>query len=290
MRGRVSNAGEAGELQVSLSRNDMIARNCGNATGPVFSVEADGALLRDVSQGLTYSKAASAAASEAASAAASTFAATTLPLTGHIRIGQAVQQGAGWSDRRARVLESGTVALRVVPTFSEERVTLSTEQLDEGSLLDTHACLLDPRDESGGPTPACPPPHAAAAQGFVRVDPKGSLKVQLYARGPVGVQAFASATQQQIVVPNMIAAWRSDAIRVWGSFVLLVVGLWKPVMELLRFAAKAAGNPAGIARQLLGLDNPAETKAAFLGGSEDDTLDQQENAEIAKQQALKRRQ
>ena len=124
---------QPGGLNIVVDRSQGIARGCAAESVQPFQVAIDGGDLTYDPMGFTYSA--------AASQANQVLPDLSLPLSGHIVLGQAVQQGGGWPTRVAGILESGTVILRVIPVFSDERVTLNTEHLDEGSLLDTHACL-----------------------------------------------------------------------------------------------------------------------------------------------------
>lgn len=229
-RVRVDSLGP-GVFHFAVENAEALARECGR-TGSAFQIEDDGGAVKDDPVGMTY------AAEPTAGPAANPI---SLPLSGRVVLGQAVQQGAGWSARPAGVLESGTVTLRVVPAFSEERVTLGSEQLDEGSLLDTHACLDAPAKAAG----PCPDKTAPPALGYFRAAPQGGLKVQLYARGPIGVQAFGAAEQHQIAIPNSTVAWRSDLLKFWGASLGAVLLFWAQVVSLSKVAARVVKDPAG---------------------------------------------
>ena len=128
-----------------------------------------------------------------------------------------------------------------VPILSEERVTLNIEQLDPGSLLDTHACL----EATENTADICPSRGAKPAQGFLRMGSAAGLSVQIYAVGPVGVQAFGSNAQLRLTIPNFIATWRSEPIKIWGAFALLIFALVKefPRIDKL-FTARRKGTDA----------------------------------------------
>jgi len=215
-----------GILHIEVARAKPDEDLCGGGTA-IFQIAEGENSMQDDANGIYY------AAEYAGMAERRTL---SFPLSGHILLGQAVQHGAGWTSRPAGVLESGTVTLRVVPTFSDERITLNSELLDEGSLLDTHACL-DTHADSPNP---CPSRDASPATGFVRAAPEGGLKVQLYARGPVGVQAFSAAKQQQLTVPNSIALWHSERLRIWIPVLAALLTFGKHLSDLSRFLSKCA--------------------------------------------------
>lgn len=200
-----------------------VARSCGADSVQPFQAIFDGMPLADDPVGFSYA----AGAPETGQGSH----ALSLPLSGRIVLGEAVQQGAGWATGSTASLQSGAVTRRVVPAFSHERVTLSTERLDEGSLLDTHACLEGPANVATG----CPSGEAAPAVGFLRTISSGGLSVQIYARGPVGVQAFSGASQQLFTIPNSMAAWQSEPLRIWAVFIGLLIGFWKHVIEFFEY-------------------------------------------------------
>ena len=201
-----------------------IARSCGGAEVPLFEATTAGLAMEADPRGMSY------LATDAKQPGVSTRE-LTLVLNGHVQLGQAVQQGAGWTARAGGILEAGSITLRVVPTFSHERVTLETEQVDEGSLVDTHACLK----QAGGSSEECPALDAPPALGFARIRGDGVMQVQLYTRGPVGMQAYAGAGQQQLTVPNYISAWRSEVLRIWGGLLTLVLAFWNQLIAFSRF-------------------------------------------------------
>lgn len=208
-----------GVLRLSVDRAENFAQECAVGSAPSFQAIVDGSPLPDDPGGFRY-------AANAPGVGESSNPLSLL-LSGHIVLGQAVQQGGGWAPSGSAILESGTVALRVVPSLSDERVTLRTETLDAGSLIDTHACLTPVE----GSSITCPARNAAPAQGFLRTVPSGGLRVQMYARGPVGVQPFSGADQHVLSVPNSIAAWRSEWLQVGAMLFVLLFGFWKYLVE-----------------------------------------------------------
>lgn len=227
-----------GALHMTIESASGVASSCRKDSEPSYRATDNQSPVQDDPMGIAYSSAPPAAADAGRT--------LELRLYGHVRIGQAVQQGAGWSARSNGILESGTVALRVVPVFSKERITLSSEHLDEGSLLDTHACLDTPTKVGS----ACPSDDALPAQGFLRTSTGAGLQVQLYTRGPVGMLAFGSAEQQQLTVPNLMAAWRSTWLTMWGAFLGAVVTFWKQMVEFSSFVRKLFTTPNAISEWL----------------------------------------
>src|SRR5262249_27813024 len=134
--------------------------------------------------------------------------AITLPLAGRIILGEAVSNGASWHARATPILLSGSIVRRVTPWWSTDEATRvgDPETLDEGSILDSHACLQrEPATET--PAPTCSPEEAIPAVGFFRTG--DGLRVQLYARGPAAVQNYRGPVRR-IDVPESTAAWQSD--------------------------------------------------------------------------------
>ena len=208
-------------LNATVEPVDAISLGC-EAKVPPFQVMLDDKILADDPLGFHY-----VATSPVGGDKLPSF---LLPLSGHVVLGQTVQHGAGWVTRASGILESGSVTLRVVPWGSDQRVTLEEEQLDPGSLLDTHACLVQ---SAGTPeVPSCQLRGEPGAIGFLRSIPKEGLLVQLYARGPVGLLPYGSTEQRRLTIPNSTAAWRSDIVRVWGSFIILLAGLLGVVPKL----------------------------------------------------------
>jgi hypothetical protein len=223
-----------GNLNVAVDGSKGIAHNCAAESAQPFQAVLDGTPLADDPLGFTYV----ATVPEGGQG----LPALSLPLSGHILLGQAVQQGGGWPTGGVGILESGTVTLRVIPVFSDERVTLNTEHLDEGSLLDTHACLESKREAET----TCPLRDAPPALGFLRTLAKGGLSAQIYARGPVGVQAFSGASQYLITIPNSVATWRSEGLRYWVVFLSMLAGFWKYVSEFFGFLKRVWQEARGV--------------------------------------------
>jgi hypothetical protein len=193
---------------------------CSEAVGAFYDVAVDGVSLPEDRAGITYTTRPADRADAPLRAA--------LTLSGRIVLGEAVQLGAGWESRPTGMLESGTVALRVIPWFDNDRVTLRTEQLERGSLLDTHACLgAAERSEP------CPTHTAAPAIGFVRVQPEGGMAVQLYAQGAVGTQSFGGE-QYVIEVPQSTAAWYSPTLNAVASVLIVMFALYNGTRAIVK--------------------------------------------------------
>jgi hypothetical protein len=152
----------------------------------------------------------------------------SLALSGRVVLGAAVQIGGGWGADARGILESGTVDLRVVPWFSRDRVTLRTEHLELGSLVDTHGCL-----DRAGPREGCPEDEAAPAQGFLRTSPEGWIDAQLYSNRAVGLQSFGG-DQHLVEIPESTAAWHSPTLIGIVALLITFTTFYKGIRDMVR--------------------------------------------------------
>src|SRR2546428_4238210 len=79
----------------------------------------------------------------------------------------------------------------------------------------------------------CSAAHLAPAVGFFRNLDAGGLQVQLYARGPAGVQNYRGL-QHRIEVPLSTALWESDTFKVWGAFFLLIFACFEQISRMYK--------------------------------------------------------
>lgn len=116
-----------------------------------------------------------------------------LRLAGRVLLGSPVTEGGGWSGGSLGILRSASIEGRVRHGFGDQLSVLLREQIDPGSLIDTHACL-DPTqtDQARGD---CEMPGANAAVGFATaasVDDISVIDVVVYRHTThVGVLPYA---------------------------------------------------------------------------------------------------
>lgn len=87
-----------------------------------------------------------------------------LRLTGRVLLGNPVLEGGGWAGSRAGMLRGASVEGRVRHSVGEQVSVLLHEDVDLGSMIDTHACLDSLLTEQG--RFACEDPGVDAAVGF----------------------------------------------------------------------------------------------------------------------------
>lgn len=209
-----------GVLRLQVSRAENMRTTCETKDAPFYELSVDDATVPVDPLGFNY---VSAPIDHVGRPPA------LLLLTGHVVLGDTIQQGAGW-DAETGVLESGSVDLRVVPWFGNDRVTLRTEALEEGSLFDTHACLGAPGERR---QTDCPPKEATQASGFLRLAADGGMLVQLYVQGAVGTQSFGGE-QRVLEISESTAAWHSPALTTAVSLLLIFFALYQGVKTLAR--------------------------------------------------------
>src|SRR3989441_8947287 len=160
---------EAGVLRVSIERSDEIARRCPAVASQPYRLVLDGAPAAQDPVGFNYESRAHAEAGPLK---------MSLPVSGRVILGQAVPEGADWRARSAPILQTGLIVRRVIPWFSNEVTTAGeAERLDEGSILDSHACM-EPERPGIAAGSGCSAAHLAPAVGFFRNIDTGGLQVR----------------------------------------------------------------------------------------------------------------
>jgi hypothetical protein len=210
----------AGVISVSVSHVENVQDVCAKGGAPFYEMTVAGTTLAHDENGVTYG------AVHGSAAQAAQPPVLALPLAGRVVIGDIVPLGAGWEPDPTGMMETATVDLRVKPWFDENRVTLRTERLERGSLLDTHACLA-PRDT------ACPGPDASSARGFLRTRAEGGMTVQLYSGEAIGAQSLGG-DQYVIEIPRVTAALQSTALKSVASVLVVVFALYQGIRMVWR--------------------------------------------------------
>jgi len=125
----------------------------------------------------------------------------TLRLLGRVVIGEVLPEGAGWRKSSAVILGRGQLYGYDRALVTRERLTLVSEAIDPGAVVDTHPDmnarnaggqrLIDIHD--GEPQCASVEP----AEGFVRVHQDGDLEVVVYRRGTsVGIAPLGRSAME----------------------------------------------------------------------------------------------
>lgn len=208
-----------GDVRIVVGPAGKSRSDCSSGSDPAYQISVNEVQVGDDPIGFSYAALPVPSAEHAAQ--------LSLLASGHVVLGEPVQVGAGWATREPGILESGTVDLRVIPWFGDDRVTLRTELLEEGSLFDTHACLGAAADQS------CPPLRAPPARGFLRTLPDGKISVQLYVRGAVGTQSFGG-DQHVLRIPESTAAWHSPQLMTILSLLIVFFGFYQGVKTIVR--------------------------------------------------------
>ena len=219
-----------GTLRLAVDQVDSIARHCGREAGSSFEVVVDGKHLPHDPAGFYYAAASVDARPDAAT--------VSLPLKGRVMLGRPIQYGGGWKGGDGGATESIFVTRRVVPAFSDEKVTLGTDRLDDGSILDTHACF----DATPDVPKRCASGELDPATGFLRASAGKGLEVQLYVRGPIGVRTYEGDRQHQVSIPNSSFAWQSESVKYWLALLVLVVSFWEKLVKPFEKKQKEALN------------------------------------------------
>jgi len=215
---------DARVLRVSVEQTDDLAQRCPAVASQPYRLILDGAPAAQDPVGFNYEARAQAEAGPLK---------ISLPVSGRVILGQVVSEGADWRARSAPILLTGAIMRRVKPWFSDEVMTVGeTERLDQGSILDSHACM-EPRTSSIAAAPGCSAAQLVPAVGFFQILDAGGLQVQLYARGPAGVQNYRGP-QHRIEVPLSTALWESDTVKVWGAFFLLIFACLEQVSRVCK--------------------------------------------------------
>src|SRR5207247_8771223 len=130
---------DARALRVSVEQTDDLAQRCPAVASQPYRLILDGAPAAQDPVGFNYEARAQAEAGPLK---------ISLPVSGRVILGQVVSEGADWRARSAPILLTGAIMRRVKPWFSDEVMTVGeTERLDQGSILDSHACM-EPRTSS----------------------------------------------------------------------------------------------------------------------------------------------
>ena len=119
----------------------------------------------------------------------------TLRLAGRVVLGDAVPEGGGWRDSSNPILSGGQILAYDRAWITGERLTLLTERIDPGSVIDTHPELsrkdmgrltIDIAADGSGPQGLVCPAHRTpwAAVGYLRDHQDGGMEVVLYRVGP----------------------------------------------------------------------------------------------------------
>ncbi len=144
----------------------------------------------------------------------------SLPLAGRVIVGQFVEFGGGWSDVHSPTLSEGRVFGRDVAVGTGERLTLLDEELDPGSIVDTHPRLA-------GADKAADEASDRAATGFV-LSGEGDMLVQLSQRRSIAVTPY-DGTPRRLEVPRWKVWWNSPLLQLVASIVGVfggLLGLW----------------------------------------------------------------
>jgi len=138
-----------------------------------------------------------------------------LPLAGRITIGQFVEFGGGWSDVQSPTLSGGRVFGRDVAIGTGERLTLLDEELDPGSIVDTHprqAGAVEPGDTAAEPV----------ATGFVLSSKddgdRHDMLVQVSQRRSVAVIPY-DGLGRRLEIPRWKVWWNSPLLQLVASIV-----------------------------------------------------------------------
>jgi len=144
----------------------------------------------------------------------------SLPLAGRVIVGQFVEFGGGWSGVQSATLSEGRVFGRDVAVGTGERLTLLDEELDPGSIVDTHPRLAG-ADKGGDEA------SDRVASGFVLSGP-GDMLVQLSQRRSIAVTPY-DGVPRRLEVPRWKVWWSSPLLQLVASIVGVfggLLGLW----------------------------------------------------------------
>lgn len=174
-----------------------------------------------------------------------------LPLAGRVIIGQFVEFGGGWSEVHSPTLTEGRVLGRDAAIGTGERLTLLDEEIDPGSIVDTHL----PRPETPGATGTT---QAPAATGFILSNigdassDSSEMLVQVSQQRSVGVIPY-DGVGRRLEVPRWKIWWDSPLPQLAASFVGVLAGL---------FGLYLAARESYIAHQERCSDAPADRPQA----------------------------
>jgi hypothetical protein len=230
-----------GRVQARVSAYDKAACATGAHAAPI-AVSVDGADLTGDAEGYFY------LAGDCDAAAPQESTPVILSFSGRAILGRAIPYGAGWRDATpmAPILQHGEVLARTTALYTGERLTLLEEQLDPGSVVDTHPCL-GPEEHAGGAAQRCRRPLVPAV-GFVRIaGGSEGLEVQAYPEGSVGVTPHGGEprelrlTQWDRLKASTVVQALIAAIALFAAF----VGRLKDWFELRRLAGPTGPTEPG---------------------------------------------
>lgn len=179
------------------------------------------------------------------------------PLTGRVTVGQFVEFGGGWTTVHSPTLTEGRVFGRDVAVGTGERLTLLEEELDPGSIVDTHPAELrgGTQDASLGP-----------ATGFIR-SADGDMLVQLSQQRSVGVMPY-DGVERRLEVARWKIWWASPFLQVLVSVLGVMaggLGIYLASQEArqayVEMPLAEAAEAERVARQAAPAETPAETPA-----------------------------
>jgi len=133
-----------------------------------------------------------------------------IPLAGEVTVGQDLQFGGGWQVATP-LLRSGTIHGRDQAFWTRERITVLAEDIDPGSVVQTHAAAGDTSAADG------------QARGFVRFF-DDHLDVQLYRNRSIAVHSYLGAWQR-LEVPRWRVWWHSPALQTAASALVFTLGM-----------------------------------------------------------------
>lgn len=132
-----------------------------------------------------------------------------LPLAGRAIIGQFVEFGGGWSEVHSPTLSEGQVFGRDVAVGTGERLTLLDEELDPGSIVDTH-----PRRAGAGDSGS--DDAEPAASGFV-LSGEADMLVQVSQKRSIAVIPY-DGVGRRLEIPRWKVWWNSPLLQLVASF------------------------------------------------------------------------
>jgi hypothetical protein len=155
-----------------------------------------------------------------------------LLLKGRVVVGQEISFGAGTSrGRDTPLLLEGRIEARTPDRQTGQRKLIHEEQVDAGSMIDSHACLdvvQDPRDEAFG----CVRRSASKSEGFVRLvkhDDEPALDLHLAVAGrQVGVRQQGGAERHVLITTwsRLLSSTMAQLLVAMLALVGAIIQLW----------------------------------------------------------------
>jgi hypothetical protein len=143
-----------------------------------------------------------------------------LALNGRVIIGQAMQFGAGWSASPSPILHEASLVARNRAFITGEPLTVMNEQIEAGSIIDTHGTEEAGAMISGAPGVA---DHLFTASGFVQFF-DDRLTVQVYQRRSISLLPHASQGRV-IKVLRWRPLWASPLVQLGVSLIVLIAAV-----------------------------------------------------------------